>query len=288
MNNVMTANFGKIENSQIKMTSREIAEMVNVRHDSVKRTIETLVGNRIIVHPQIVDEQIYDVMGRSRTQSVYVFSGEQGRIDATILVAQLSPAFTAQLVYRWQELEKEVERLNKVNRLPDFEDPLAACDAWRLQYTARKEAEEKAAALAIENKQKEQIIVEQEFIQSEFMETFGGYSSERYKNSYSMNEFAKIVGCNPIKMNNFLRDQGVFMKKVTNRLVPMQRYADKFETIPGQYQQGNARIKLSCVDWLYEFLLKREHANPRNAPAEYKDIAKKYLPAIPESLAELM
>ena len=88
------------------------------------------------------------------------------------------------------------------------------------------------------------------------METFSS-DSDRRKNSYSMNEFAKIVGCNPIRMNNFLRNEGVFMKKFTNRLIPMQVHANKFETVTSEYKEGNARIKYSCVDWLYEFLLKR-------------------------------
>lgn len=35
----------------------------------------------------------------------YVFSGEQGKRDSIIVVAQLSPEFTARLVDRWQELE---------------------------------------------------------------------------------------------------------------------------------------------------------------------------------------
>ena len=37
--------------------------------------------------------------------SVYVFSGEQGKRDSIIVVAQLSPEFTARLVDRWQALE---------------------------------------------------------------------------------------------------------------------------------------------------------------------------------------
>ena len=170
--------------------------------------------------------------------------------------------------------------MTKANALPDFEDPLAACDAWKLQYTARKEAEKKAAALAIENKQKQQIIVEQEFLHNELMETFSS-DSDRRKNSYSMNEFAKIVGCNPIRMNNFLRNEGVFMKKFTNRLIPMQVHANKFETVTSEYKEGNARIKYSCVDWLYEFLLKRvlqtRASRPSNMNRSQRNIYPRFL-----------
>jgi phage regulator Rha-like protein len=37
--------------------------------------------------------------------SVYLFRGEKGKRDSIIVVAQLSPEFTARLVDRWNELE---------------------------------------------------------------------------------------------------------------------------------------------------------------------------------------
>lgn len=89
----------------LKMTSREIAELVESRHDSVKRTIETLVAKSVIVQPHTVDEQDPDSMGRMRATVVYVFSGDKGYRDSIIVVAQLCPQFTARIVDRWQELE---------------------------------------------------------------------------------------------------------------------------------------------------------------------------------------
>ena len=44
MNNVMTAGVGKIENNQIKMTSREISEMLGLRHDNVKEVLNDLLN----------------------------------------------------------------------------------------------------------------------------------------------------------------------------------------------------------------------------------------------------
>jgi phage regulator Rha-like protein len=46
--------------------SREIAELVEKRHDNVKRTIESLADQGIIVHPQIEDEPEADERGRQR------------------------------------------------------------------------------------------------------------------------------------------------------------------------------------------------------------------------------
>lgn len=91
--------------SAMSMTSQEIADLVESRHDSVKRTIERLANQGVIVQPPLVDEPGTDAMGRPRTTQVYVFTGEQGKRDSIIVVAQLSPEFTARLVDRWQELE---------------------------------------------------------------------------------------------------------------------------------------------------------------------------------------
>ena len=88
------------------ITSREISELVGSRHDDVKRSIDRLVNQGVIVQPPVADEPGTDAMGRQRATRVYVFSGEQGKRDSIIVVAQLSPEFTARLVDRWQELEK--------------------------------------------------------------------------------------------------------------------------------------------------------------------------------------
>lgn len=87
------------------MSSLEIAELVEKRHDNVKRTIETLAASGVILRPRFEDEQSTDVMGRPRDTSVFTFMGEKGRRDSTIVVAQLCPEFTARIIDRWQELE---------------------------------------------------------------------------------------------------------------------------------------------------------------------------------------
>lgn len=92
-------------NQPLTMSSQEIADLVKLRHDNVKRTIETLVTKGVIVQPQIEDEQFADKMGRIRTQKVYMV----GKRDSYVVVAQLSPEFTARLVDRWQELEEGLQ-----------------------------------------------------------------------------------------------------------------------------------------------------------------------------------
>lgn len=89
------------------MTSLEIAELVEKRHDNVKRTIETLVNSGVIIQPQIEDG-IKSANGV--VPQLYVFTGEQGKRDSIVVVAQLCPEFTARLVDRWQELEAQVAK----------------------------------------------------------------------------------------------------------------------------------------------------------------------------------
>jgi phage regulator Rha-like protein len=83
------------------MSSREIADLVGSRHDKVKQSIERLVERGVIVQPPMGDEPLTDSLGRPRTESVYRI----GKRDSYVIVAQLSPEFTARLVDRWQELE---------------------------------------------------------------------------------------------------------------------------------------------------------------------------------------
>ncbi|KHQ51090.1 phage antirepressor KilAC domain-containing protein [Mameliella alba] len=90
----------------LTMSSREIAELLEKRHDDVKRSIKRLAERGVIVRPPMADEQDADAMGRNRTTSVYHLE----KRDTYIVVAQLSPEFTARLVDRWQELEAQVEK----------------------------------------------------------------------------------------------------------------------------------------------------------------------------------
>ena len=93
-------NVNSSNNNTQSMNSQQIAELVQSRHDSVKRTIERLVEQEVIELPPTVE-----IKTVTKPVQVYVFSGEQGKLDSITVVAQLCPHFTAQIVKRWQELE---------------------------------------------------------------------------------------------------------------------------------------------------------------------------------------
>lgn len=124
------------------MSSREIAELVESRHDKVKQSIERLAERGVIVRPPMGAEHFADAMGRPRTESVYHLA----KRDSYVVVAQLSPEFTARLVDRWQELESAAATLAPA--LPDFRSPAIAARAWAEQYEARSIAEAKVAEQA--------------------------------------------------------------------------------------------------------------------------------------------
>ncbi len=99
----------KIENG-LKMNSIEIADLVESRHDKVKQSIERLVVGGAISQPPLGVVKIQRER-RAESVEVYEFLGEQGRRDSIVVVAQLSPLFTARLVDRWQELEAQNKEL---------------------------------------------------------------------------------------------------------------------------------------------------------------------------------
>lgn len=103
----------------LTMSSREIAELVGSRHDKVKQSIERLVSRGVIVRPPMRDEQETGTTPtgghRNYTASVYHLQ----KRDSFVVVAQLSPEFTARLVDRWQELEEQVARSKPAIDLDD-------------------------------------------------------------------------------------------------------------------------------------------------------------------------
>ena len=90
------------------MTSLEISQLTGSAHRSVKRTIERLMEQGIITVSPLVKTSFQDKLGKTQYRNIYLFSGEQGKLDSITVVAQLCPAFTARIVKRWQQLEQLV------------------------------------------------------------------------------------------------------------------------------------------------------------------------------------
>ena len=99
----------------VTMSSREIADMVGSRHDDTKRSIERLANQGVITLPPMAE--VSNAGPGPKMVSVYLFAGEKGKRDSIIVVAQLSPEFTARLVDRWQELESNLAKPVELSRM---------------------------------------------------------------------------------------------------------------------------------------------------------------------------
>lgn len=81
------------------MSSLEISGLVDSRHDKVKQSIERLAERGTISLPPM--GEVSNTGPGPKTISVYHLT----KRDSLVVVAQLSPEFTARVVDRWQELE---------------------------------------------------------------------------------------------------------------------------------------------------------------------------------------
>lgn len=100
-----------VDNTVELMSTLQIAQMMNRvdRHRDIKRTVDRLVSAGVIVHTPTAREQIADKFGRTREVEVYMLDER----SSYIVVAQISPEFTAQLVDEWKRLKEENEELRK-------------------------------------------------------------------------------------------------------------------------------------------------------------------------------
>lgn len=123
MNNLSISN-----NQTLTMSSKEIAAVVGSRHDSVKRTMMTLQDKGLITFTHTVEK------GEGRPAAVL----HVNKRDSYVVVAQLSPEFTAVLVDRWQELESNQQPQIPTNFAEALQ--LAADQAKQLELAAPKVA----------------------------------------------------------------------------------------------------------------------------------------------------
>lgn len=217
MNQLMAGNA-------VTMSSIEISGLVDKRHDNVKRTIEALVDKGVIASPQIEEKP---TAGRPTT--VYLFSGEKGKRDSIIVVAQLSPEFTARLVDRWNELEAA--------QLPAI--PKSFSDALRLAADLQEQKEHLSQELAL-------AAPKVEFV-------------DRYctaNGSMSFRQVAKLLQAKETEFRLFLIENDI-MYRLGGTLTPMAQHiaAGRFEVKTGTSLASNhafsqARFTAKGVRWI--------------------------------------
>lgn len=216
--------------NKLTMTSLEIAELVESRHDDVKKSVRRLVKRGVIEEPQCRSSFYINNLGAKVPTESYMFEGERGKRDSLVVVAQLSPEFTGRLVDRWQELEEKFSK----PLLPDFSNPVEAARAW----ADAKESEMKA----IEAAQAAKPAVE-------FVDRY-----VKANNSKSIRETAKILRIPEKQFIQQLIDDKILYRQSGN-LLPHQKHhnAGRFSVKTGEangHAYTQTRVTGEGIDYL--------------------------------------
>lgn len=205
------------------MSSREIADLVGSRHDSVKRTVERLVERKTVSVPPMVEYR--DGLGRVATEYQIC------KRDSFVIVAQLSPEFTAALVDRWTELEAQ-----QMPSLPDFSNPAAAARAWAEQFELQQAAAQELRIAA------PKVAFVDQYVEA------GG--------SMSFRQVAKLLNAKERQFRQMLLDKGV-MYYLGGVLTPSSQHqaAKRFELKTGTSEANGhafaqARFTAKGVQWI--------------------------------------
>lgn len=209
--------------SVLTMSSREIADLVESRHDSVKRTIERLQDKGLIQLTPMVE--VKNHLGQVVTEYQLI------KRDTYVVVAQLSPEFTARLVDRWQELENQ--------QMPQI--PQTLSEALRL------------AADQAEQIEKQNLLLEQQRPKVEFVQRYVEVGTTK-----SLRETAKILRVPERAMIDCLVDDGLLFRQSGN-LLPYQKYHAKglFDVKTGTTEYGHNYTQTRVTSKGIEYIASR-------------------------------
>lgn len=205
------------------MSSREIADLVESRHDSVKRTIERLQDKGLIQLTPMVE--VKNHLGQVVTEYQLI------KRDTYVVVAQLSPEFTARLVDRWQELENQ--------QMPQI--PQTLSEALRL------------AADQAEQIERQNLLIEQQRPKVEFVQRYVEAGTTK-----SLRETAKILRVPEIAMIDCLVGDGLLFRQSGN-LLPYQKYHAKglFDVKTGTTEYGHNYTQTRVTSKGIEYIASR-------------------------------
>lgn len=209
--------------SVLTMSSREIADLVESRHDSVKRTIERLQDKGLIQLTPMVE--VKNHLGQVVTEYQLI------KRDSYVVVAQLSPEFTARLVDRWQELENQ--------QMPQI--PQTLSEALRL------------AADQAEQIERQNLLIEQQRPKVEFVQRYVEVGTTK-----SLRETAKILRVPERAMIDCLVGDGLLFRQSGN-LLPYQKYHVKglFDVKTGTTEYGHNYTQTRVTSKGIEYIASR-------------------------------
>ncbi|WP_246585443.1 phage antirepressor KilAC domain-containing protein [Yersinia kristensenii] len=219
----------KLSHSVVTMSSREIAALVNSKHGDVKRSAERLCAGGILTAPLAQ----FDFEHNGNQYFEYRFN----KRDSLVLVARLSPEFTAAVVDRWQELEQNLI-------------PQTLPEALRL------------AANLVEEKQQLENQLSIAAPKVEFVDRY-----VKATGSMVFRQVCKLLSAKEPEFRLFLMDNRI-MYRLSGGLIPHQQHIDagRFEVKTGTNQINShaftqARFTPKGVRWVgglwIEYLAKK-------------------------------
>ncbi len=175
----------------VTMSSREIADLTDKRHDNVMSVCRSLRDAGVC--PEIQETPCVN----PQNGQTYLECRLSKR-DSLVLIARLSPEFTARVVDRWQELETQLA--------PAI--PQTMAQALRLAAEQAEQLEQNQAALALAAPKAEFV---DRYVQADGLKGF--------------REVAKLLKVNEAEFSQFLQDHKV-MYRLAGRMTPYQGHID--------------------------------------------------------------
>ncbi|CAH9012175.1 putative Rha family transcriptional regulator [Vibrio phage 501E54-1] len=185
------------------MTHLQFADITGKRKDSVKRTMETLSEQQVISITQSVEPQLRG----GKPVTIYRVNER----DSYIVMAQLDPKFTAQLVDEWKAMKEQQQVLNL---------PQTYLEALEALVSSEKEKEQ----LALENKEVKAY--------SERQTKYIGALEDQHASGITVPLFCKeLNGVNTQQVQNFISKEKNWMHKQGGSWVASSYARDKYLSV---------------------------------------------------------
>ncbi|WP_415335626.1 Rha family transcriptional regulator [Clostridium perfringens] len=191
------------------INSREVAEMMEVRHDSLLRKIDSIIS--VLNHHNfaLIDyfiESTY-IAGNGEDRKCYEVTRKGCEMLAHKSTGDKGILFTAKYIERFHEMENQIRDSYMIA------DPIQRALAWA-------EEEKQRQILKAENREK-QLLIEEYKPKAEVYDTILDT-----KSNLSIGEYSKSIGLGSRRLYSILRDRGIFLSSKSRWNEPAQRYID--------------------------------------------------------------
>ncbi|WP_227692524.1 Rha family transcriptional regulator [Psychrobacter immobilis] len=221
------------ENNDKRMSSREIAELCDKRHEHVCRDIELV-------------NKDYESEGLPKIGETYYYNEQNGQryrqyelteIQCLDLVSGYSRPLRFRINRRWVELERRAQSNSPVVTMPDFTNPVTAARAWADELEA-KQVVQAQLTIALPKINHYDNVVERAGL-------------------LNATQVAQKVRLSAVAMNKILDELGVYNKAVKRSRVFQQWFIDKGLGEVKQTDQGfsQAMFTKRGEAWIVERLI---------------------------------